>query len=482
MATGLSERSLARVLPAWMTRQYSASANWMLSAVIWGVVGTSMGLGLALEFVLPEVFRGVPFLVFSRLRQAHTNTVIYAFASMGMVGTWFYIVPQLTGRRLWSEATANLSMLIWNASVAVGIGGLLLGYSQSREYTEFTYGVDVGILAALILNAIVIYATVARRVGRDLYVSLWFILAAAVLFPLVWFIGNVMWNPPTGAITGVNDSIFNWFFGHNLLAVWLTLGAVPLIYYIVPKVADTPLYSHALGLIAFWTFLLFYIGIGGHHIEWVPVAPFVKNYAIAASIGMIIPTTATLLNIWLTLRGRWNRVATSIPLIFVFTGFLAYILVSYQGTHLSLRAVNLLAHFTHYVPGHAHFGVLLFTVVVVMGTMYYIVPRICGCRLFSRTMAWVQFALLIIGFALFFAGFIITGLEQGAAWFNVGVNVYPNLNAMRPYLGLRAVGASLLFANFVLFYANILLTWVRRVPGERPREPVPTVPPAPAEE
>lgn len=470
------------VLPGWMTRQHSAALNWMYSGVIWGVVGTSMGLVLALEFVLPEIFSGVPFLAFSRLRQAHTNTTLYAFASMLMVGTWFYIVPDLCGRRLWGEAIANISMLMWNAAIAVGVGALLLGYTQSREYTEFIYGVDVGILAALILNAIVIYATVSRRTEPHLYVSMWFILATAVLFPLVWFIGNAMWNPPTGAVTGVNDAIINWFYGHNLLATWLTLGVVPLIYYVVPKAIDSPLYSHALGLIAFWTLLLFYIGIGGHHIEWVPVVPWVKNYAIAASIGMIIPTTATLLNIWLTVRGHWNRVATNIPLIFVFTGFLAYILVSYQGTHLSLRAFNLIAHFTHYVPGHAHFGVLLFSATVAMGTMYYIVPRVCHCRIYSRPLAWIQFTLLAVGFTLFFLGFTITGLEQGAAWFNTGVEVYPNLYAMRPYLGLRAVGAAVLFGNFVLFYVNMLLTWVRRMPEEQPRVPVPTAPPLPAEE
>ena len=59
-----------------------------------------MGLTLALQFVFPDLFQGVPWLVFSRLRQAHTNTVMFALLSKGMMGLWLYIVPQLTSSRL----------------------------------------------------------------------------------------------------------------------------------------------------------------------------------------------------------------------------------------------------------------------------------------------------------------------------------------------------------------------------------------------
>jgi cbb3-type cytochrome oxidase subunit 1 len=106
-------------------KQNSASLNFMLTASTWLVVGTLMGLILALEFVFPDLFHGVPWLVFSRLRQAHTNTVMFAFLSGGMMGMWLYIVPRLTGRRLWSERLGNLTMLLWNVAVAAGIIGLL---------------------------------------------------------------------------------------------------------------------------------------------------------------------------------------------------------------------------------------------------------------------------------------------------------------------------------------------------------------------
>jgi len=114
-----------------LEEQNSASVNFMLTAAIWLVIGTCMGLILALEFVFPDLFRGVPWLVFSRLRQAHTNTVMSAFLSGGMMGLWLYIVPRLTSGRLWSEKLGNLSMLPWNVVVLVGIVGLLTAPSAS---------------------------------------------------------------------------------------------------------------------------------------------------------------------------------------------------------------------------------------------------------------------------------------------------------------------------------------------------------------
>ncbi|MCB9005037.1 MAG: cbb3-type cytochrome c oxidase subunit I, partial [Ardenticatenaceae bacterium] len=270
-------------------KENSASSYFMLSAAIWLVIGVSMGLILALQFVFPDLFRGVSWLVFSRLRQAHTNTVMFAWLSGGMMGLWLYIVPRLTGRKLWSEPLGNLSMILWNVALAVGIVAILAAQTQSREYAEFIWVVDVAVMVVLLMNLVNIYMTIAHRVESKLYVSLWYISGSLVWMPLLYFIGNVMWNPPTGALTGVNDTIFNWFYGHNVLGLWFTTGLLPVIYYIVPKETRTPLYSHVLSLIAFWGIAFFYTGVGAHHLLWAPIPYWLKTIAIADSIGMILP-------------------------------------------------------------------------------------------------------------------------------------------------------------------------------------------------
>ncbi len=456
------------------TRQNSASINFLVSAAVWIILGALMGLTLASQFVFPDLFRGVSWLVFSRLRQAHTNTVMFAFLSGGMMGLWFYIVPQLTGRRLWSELLGNITMLLWNLAVLAGVVLILLAQTQSREYAEFIWIVDVAVLVTLVLNLYNLYKTIANRVEQKLYVSLWYITGTLIWMPMLYFIGNVMWNPPTGALTGVDDSIFNWFYGHNVLGLWFTTGLLAVIYYIVPRETRSPLYSHALSLIAFWGIAFFYTGVGGHHLLWAPVPNWLKTIAVAESIGMILPVGAFMMNIYLTMRGNWNRFMTSLPLRFVITGWAAYILVSYQGSHQALRTINLLTHFTQYVPGHAHLSLLFFGASTVMGGIFYVLPRVFRVRLFSRLLANIQFALYVVGFTFFFGGFLLTGLVQGTAWVHQGLPVWAVLPGLRPYMALRATGGILLVLNFILFAYNVIATLVVRRPLIEPEANVRT--------
>jgi cbb3-type cytochrome c oxidase subunit I len=449
-------------------KENSASASFLLAASLWLVFGVLMGLILAIQFVFPNFLRGVSWLVFSRLRQAHVNTVLFAWLSGGMMGIWLYIVPQLTGRKLWSEPLGNLTALLWNVAIVFGVIQLLRAETQSREYAELIWPVDIAVMVVLALNLINIYVTIAHRVERKLYVSLWYVTGTVIWFPLLYFIGNVMWNPPTGALTGIDDTIFNWFYGHNVLGLWFTTGLLPVMYYIVPRETRTPLYSHFLSLIAFWGIAFFYTGVGGHHLLWAPIPYWLKTIAVADSIGMILPVVAFMMNLFLTMRGNWNRFITSIPLRYVVTGWAAYVLVSFQGSHQAIRNINLLTHFTQYVPGHAHLSLLFFAASTVVGAIYYIIPRIWNCQLFSRRLANVQYALYVVGFTFFFGGFLLTGLTQGTNWVHQGLPVWSVLPGLRPYMSLRATGGMLIVISFILFAYNVFATALQRRPVERP--------------
>jgi cbb3-type cytochrome c oxidase subunit I len=464
-------------------KENSASVSFMLSAAVWVILGVLMGLTLALQFVFPDLFRGIPWLVFSRLRQAHVNTVLFAWLSGAMMGMWLYIVPQLTGRRLWSEPLGNVTAILWNLALLAGIIGLLTAHTQSREYAELIYGIDVAVMVVLLLNMSNILMTIRHRTEPKLYVSLWYITGTVMWFPMLYFIGNVMWNPPTGALTGIDDAIFNWFYGHNVLGLWFTTGLLAVIYYIVPRETRTPLYSHVLSLIAFWGIAFFYTGVGGHHLLWAPIPYWLKTIAVADSFGMVLPVVAFMMNIFLTMRGNWNRFMTSIPLRFVITGWAAYVLVSYQGSHQAMRSINLITHFTQYVPAHAHLSLLFFAASTLMGGLYYAIPRIFKCQIFSRKLANVSYGLYAIGFVFFFAGFVLTGLVQGTNWLHQGLPIWSVLPGMRPYMAMRASGGVLVVLGFVVFSYNILATAIARRPAVKPaltEQALPKVSAAPA--
>jgi cbb3-type cytochrome oxidase subunit 1 len=174
---------------------------------------------------------------------------------MALLGALFYIVPRLTGTKLYSERLGNLTMVIWNIAILLGNITLALGMTQGREYAEFIWPIDVGVMLLLAMAGYNLFRTVAQRKEKQLYVSPWYFLGTFTWFPVIYFIGNVMWVTPFnappgqpwgGALQGVNDAIVNWFYGHNVVGLWFTTLGVGVMYYLIPKLTGNPLYSHRL--------------------------------------------------------------------------------------------------------------------------------------------------------------------------------------------------------------------------------------------
>ncbi len=76
----------------------------------------------------------------------HVNGVAFGFLPTGLIGASYYIVPRLTGTKLYSEKLGYLTFVLWNLVIASGTILLALGYTQAREYAEYIWIIDVGIV------------------------------------------------------------------------------------------------------------------------------------------------------------------------------------------------------------------------------------------------------------------------------------------------------------------------------------------------
>lgn len=443
------------------TDKDSTAKNMALSSVTWLVIAISLGIVMATEFVAPDFLAGISWLVFPRLRQAHVNGLAFGFLSMAMIAGWYYIVPRLTKTGIHSEKLGNFVMVLWNLALAGGVAGLVLGYTQAKEYAELIWPVDMLIMAALLLTGYNIFRTIATRKVEHLYVSLWYIMGSLIWFPIVFAIGNVIWAPPAGALFGLNDAIWGWFYGHNILGLWFTTGAVPIIYYIIPKETRRPLYGYTLALIAFWFLAFFYSGVGTHHILQAPVPEWLKTISVICSVGLLIPVLAFVINVFMTLRGSWRALYYSIPLRFVVTGAAFYMLVAFQGSTQALRGFNAFIHFTNWTVAHAHLALLGFVGFTMMGLIYYIMPRVCSrtgqCLLYSERLGWIHWWLTVIGFVGFFVVLTAAGLTQ-AGGYAQGLPTVMILPAVRNLWIGRAVSGSMIIGAQYIFAFNVFMT------------------------
>lgn len=443
---------------------YLSAKGFCITSAFWMVIATFMGLLGATELIAPDLVTNIGWLVFGRIRPVHINLVLFGFVTPGLIAAAFYYLPRLLRTELYSEKLGILTVILWNAMLVATVITLLSGYTQGREYAEMIWPVDIMVVAVFAMVFINLIMTVKQRKEPILYVSVWYVLAAIVLTAVTYSLGNVIWRPDSGALTGIPDAILLWFYGHNVFGLLLTPLAAGVTYYIIPRVCRTPLYSHTLSLLGFWSLIVVYTHIGTHHLLQVPVPTWLKVIAIVDSIGMVIPVMAFLINIWFTARGKLGEIHADIGAKYVFTGTIMYFFVSIQGSMMSLPQVQRVTHFNNWVVGHAHIGVLGFAGMIAIGGIYYILPKITHRPLYSRLLADLQYWLILIGVVGFTVVLTIAGLIQGNAWLN-GETVYRILPQIHAYYVLRASLGLIVFIAALIGLYNIIRT-LYDYPGE----------------
>ncbi len=442
---------------AFTKKTNSASRAWLVAGAFWFAVGTTYGMFSAIHLMAPDLFGATPGLVFGRTRPIHVNTVIFGFASSVLWGCTLYAVPALLRTRLWSERTGWLSMFFWNATVLSGPITFSMGYSQGREYAEYIWIFDCSLVVSLLLMILNLVMTIVNRREKLLYVTVWYAMGTALWMAGVYPIGNVMWQVPSGALPGLLDSVFLWFYGHNLVGLLLTPLATGVAYFVVPRVTGTPLYSHTLSLLGFWGLVLLYSHIGGHHILQAPIPNWLKTVSIVDSMGMIIPVFIVLFNLWMTARGRFGSLWNDIGARWILTGLIWYIFTCTQGPLQSLPILQKITHFSNWTIGHAHIAVLGFSGFIAIGGLWYVLPLVTGRQLYSRKLASLQYGLALLGITGFFVVLTIAGLLQGTAWYH-GQIVYEVLPYITPYMISRAMLGVLIVMSAYIGLYNVLMT------------------------
>jgi cytochrome c oxidase cbb3-type subunit I len=435
---------------------YRTVKAYFISSACWFVLAAAAGLFLASAMVAPDfaLYKNVAGLVFGRIRPMHTNMMIFGFVGSALLGSAYYYVPHLTRSPLYSHRMGRAAVWIWNLAVSSGTVTLALGYTQSREYAEWIWPIDMLLLAVLALTFYNLLMTVAAREEKLLYVSIWYAFGALIFTFFIYFFGNAIWNPKTGAITGMPDGILAWFYGHGIVGLFLTPLGVGLAYYVMPIVCRSPLYSHTVSLIGFWTILMFYPHIGTHHLLQTPAPTWLKIVAITGSIGMLIPVLAVLINLYLTMRGKLGQIHADIGGKFVFAGLVWYLFVCLQGPFQSLPSVQTVTHLTNWVIGHSHIAVFGFAGFIGLGGIYFITPRITGRPLYSSKLADIEYWLVLTGLTGFFLALTMAGLIQGTGWL-YGRTVYVILPELHIYWVWRLGFGVLIMSGALVGLYNI---------------------------
>ena len=431
--------------------------SYIVCASFWLFVGTAYGLLAAVKLYWPEAFE-TPLLSFGRIRPIHTNIVLFGWSSMALTGIALYVISRTSKVPLHCIGMAQAGLILWNLALILTVVTLSYGISRGpQEYREvLTIIMDVYV-AGLLCNLYTAYSTVARRAVAEIYVSNWYVLGAFCWLTIIVVIAYTPFYQ-----SGMGNIVIQGYFMHNSVGMWFTPLVLGITYYALPRMLGKPIYSYALGVLAFWTAILFYTLLGAHHFVFSPVSWWLQTIAIVFSVGMLIPVWAGFMNFFLTARGSWHKVRRNYALIFLITGIWGYALSSSQGTIEAFRSVNIYWHFTNFTVGHSHMAMYGFVAFGIWGAIYGLVPPLMG-RGPSENAIKLHFWLAFLGGSLYVIAISIAGILQGASWV-AEESFIASVEAAAPMWLWRSIGGAMMVLSHIVFIVNV---WAMR-PVKKP--------------
>jgi cytochrome c oxidase cbb3-type subunit 1 len=473
---------------------YTVAKMFMLTTIVLGIVGMTIGVFIAFELAFPElntIFGSglAEYTNFSRLRPLHTDSVAFGFTVSGIFATWYYV-----GQRVLKVSMAESKFLmfigklqfwLYVAGVAAAVVSLFMGYTTSKEYAEFEWPVDIAIVVVWVLWGVSIFGLIGIRREKSLYISVWYYIATFLGVAMLYLFNNMEiptmiatsaagetsigdWFHSVSMYSGTNDALVQWWYGHNAVAFVFTVPIVAMIYYFLPKESGQAIYSYKLSLLSFWGLMFVYLWAGGHHLLYSTVPDWMQTMGSIFSIVLILPSWGSAINMLLTMKGEWQQVAASPLIKFMVLGSTFYMFSTLEGPIQAIKSVNAIAHFTDWIVGHVHDGTLGWVGFMIIASLYHMAPRVFKRELYSKKLMASQFWIQTLGIVLYFTSMWIAGITQGMMWRahdeygNLAYSFMDTVNVLHPYFALRGTGGLLYLIGFFMFAYNIYKTMSSR--------------------
>ncbi len=441
-----------------------------IATVFWGITGFLVGVVIAAQLAWPDL-NIEPYFNFNRLRPLHTSAVIFAFGGTALIATSFYVVQRTCRARLFGGGLAWFVFWGYQLFILMAATGYLLGATQSKEYAEPEWYVDLWLTVVWVAYLIVFLGTLLKRKEPHIYVANWFFLSFIVTVAMLHIVNNLsipvsfLGVKSYSAFAGVQDALTQWWYGHNAVGFFLTAGFLGMMYYFIPKQANRPVYSYRLSIIHFWSLIFLYIWAGPHHLHYTALPDWAQTLGMVFSIMLWMPSWGGMINGLMTLSGAWDKLRTDPVLRMMVIAVAFYGMSTFEGPMMSIKSVNSLSHYTDWTIGHVHSGALGWNGMITFGAIYFLVPRLWGRdRLYSLRMVDWHLWLATIGIVIYAAVMWVAGITQGLMWREYDdqgflVNSFiDTVTAIHPEYVMRVFGGLLYLTGALVMAYNIYKT------------------------
>lgn len=364
----------------------------------------------AIKLAYPSFLSGIGSFSYGRMQPMANAATLFGWLTFSNLSITYFLLPRLTGSKLWNEPLALLGTLATAAVTLVAIVGVGLGLTDGRPLADFHVIADAILLASYLVPLLVAIQTIRNRTETSTYVSLYYVLGG-----LVWLIGSVIVGnlPSTASVGGI---VQNQFYASTILTQWAIGVGVGAAYYIIPKVTGRPLFSRSLAMIGFWSLIITNLWAGPANLVFGPTGDWAESIGVVFAFSLVVPAIAVLVNLVGTMEGSWDMFRTRVDVRFAILGAVAAVFVAFLAGVQGFRSVSAILGLTTFVVGTQYAMLWGVGGLFAAAFAYHALPRLTGRGLFSDHFGRMHGRLILFGVFVAAGSFWLAGLASGYTW------------------------------------------------------------------
>ncbi|MGC8743465.1 MAG: cbb3-type cytochrome c oxidase subunit I [Verrucomicrobiia bacterium] len=416
------------------------SAGWML------IVAVVKGLAL-IQLIFPEIAAATAALSYGRLSAAASTILIYGFALQGLLAVAFYSSAVFGKTKIQHSLLIYGALILWNIGVLTGAIGALLGDTTGYEWFELPRYTGMILSVAAALFAVGLTTILATRAEETIHPSIWFwtILVYSIFLTIVTSQLFFVALP----VSGVSQLLIHIWLKNILFNICLCGGVIGAVFYALSELKFN-LYSRRIALVAFFSLMI--AGGYGNISPSMPLPKWVYEMNSSASLLMIIPLLAALLNTGLTLfykkKSAENK-SIPYPLHYFSTALISAAFFVICAVSMFSINISRIIEFSIFSTGQ-DFLLICAVLFVFIGFSEIALPMLHNKS--EPRGSSVQMWLIIGGGFTLAVSFLTGGFIQGANFYDYREKFIDAINSIKPFIFTGSLAIVIIISGLLLFF------------------------------